>query len=117
MNGIKGFNVTIYRATNGWIVEHVDDDDSPVTEVFEVQDDDERGVVIFADLLWRLSDIIGPATNRYDPARIYIDIRAGDKYEDRDADIQDAQHTYEQDDTPVGAELGAVWMGNTVGVE
>ena len=73
----------IEAVSNGYILRCLDDDEHdtpPVTSVFGNGDDlpDAR---TFADLLHEIRDLIGPADSRYDPERVYIELRPGDKYE------------------------------------
>jgi hypothetical protein len=56
-----------------WLVVKRNDDDviNPSRETMEA----------FVDLLWRITDLIGPTTSRYSPQRIKISLEAGDKCE------------------------------------
>lgn len=75
----------LIMALNGWIIEYQEDESEPVKrQVFSYADsfDDEEEVKAFAQLLWSLNDLIGPSTSRYSKARVYIEVKPGDKHED-----------------------------------
>lgn len=75
----------LIMALNGWIVEYQEDESEPVKrQVFSYSDsaDDVEEVKAFAHLLWSLTDLIGPSTSRYSKARVYIEVKPGDKHDD-----------------------------------
>lgn len=73
-------------AINGWLIREQPDEIDERSEVYvfsftdSLNDVDE--VKAFAQVLWRLNDLIGPTTSRYSPARIYVEVKPGDKHED-----------------------------------
>lgn len=74
--------ITIESADNGWIVHY-----KQVTRrkaVFSVPNNggDAQEVETFSNVLWFINEQIGPTTGRYSPARIYVEVKPGDKYED-----------------------------------
>ncbi len=76
----------IETASNGWLIRKEPDeiDDMSQLHVFSHADSlhDVEEVKAFADMLHALNDLIGPSTSRYSPARVYIEVRSGDKYAD-----------------------------------
>jgi hypothetical protein len=70
----------IRRVQNGAVLRVEPDDEEPDEEiVYQEQEDGE--VEAFADFLRHLVEHYGPATSRYSPKRITIQIDPGDKYE------------------------------------
>ena len=78
--------VTIEIAANGWLIRTQPDFSQDKTETFvysHVDDfDDTDEVKAFAHVLWRVNDLIGPTTSRHSKARIYVEVKPGDKHED-----------------------------------
>jgi len=78
--------ITIEMAANGWLIRTQSDfpEDMPETFVYSHADsfDDTDEVKAFAQVLWRVNDLIGPTTSRYSKARIYVEVKPGDKHED-----------------------------------
>jgi hypothetical protein len=76
----------IETASNGWLIRKEPDefDDRSELHVFSHCDsfNDIEEVNAFATMLHTLSDLIGPTTSRYSPARVYIEVKPGDKHED-----------------------------------
>ena len=76
----------IETASNGWLIRKEPDeiDDMPQLHVFSHCDgfDDTAEVNAFAHMLHTLNDLIGPTTSRYSKARVYVEVKPGDKYED-----------------------------------
>ena len=74
--------IKIKNAINGWILEYRIDDDQTDTYVFSYEDSPagEGEVKTFAGLLRQIDSLIGPSTSRYSEHRVYVDVRAGDKY-------------------------------------
>jgi hypothetical protein len=76
--------VTIETASNGWLIrtEPSFTDDMPELHVFSHSDsaDTEEEVKAFAKVLWRVNDLIGPTTGRNSKARIYVEVKPGDKH-------------------------------------
>ncbi len=67
--------ILIDETINGskWLVAKPNGDDpiNPSRETMEA----------FVELLWRVTDLIGPTTSRYSPHRIKISFEPGDKYD------------------------------------
>ena len=78
--------VTIEMAANGWLIRTQSDfpEDMPETFVYSHADsfDDTDEVKAFAQVLWRVNDLIGPSTSRHSKARIYVEVKPGDKHDD-----------------------------------
>jgi len=78
--------LTIETATNGWLIRTKPDfpDDRPELYAFSFVDsaDDTEEVKAFAQVLWHLNSLIGPTTSRYSKARIYVEVKPGDKHDD-----------------------------------
>lgn len=78
--------VTIEMAANGWLIRTQSDfpEDMPETFVYSHVDDfdDTDEVKAFAKVLWRVNDLIGPTTSRHSKARIYVEVKPGDKHDD-----------------------------------
>ena len=78
--------LTIETAANGWLIRKEPDevDDRSDLYVFSDADsfDDTDGVKAFAHVLRCLNDLIGPSTSRYSKARVYVEVKPGDKHED-----------------------------------
>jgi hypothetical protein len=71
----------IKKAKNGYIVQ-CDDEDSPM--VFqELSDEILDEVDAWAYFLRELTDCYGPSTSRYSPKRIYVEVKPGDKFDDK----------------------------------
>lgn len=67
--------VTITKMNNGFVLEAVDSEGEPeVCEVYEGYRD------ALARLLREAVEYLGEGGSRYDPDRIHIDLRPGDKY-------------------------------------
>lgn len=82
--------LTIETAANGWLIRKEPDeiDDRCELYVFSHCDsfEDIEEVNAFATMLHTLNDLIGPTTSRYSPARIYVEVKPGDKHEDFEED-------------------------------
>jgi hypothetical protein len=78
--------VIIETALNGWLIrtEPSFTDDTPELHVFSHSDSavTEDEVKAFAGVLWRVNSLIGPTTGRNSKARIYVEVKPGDKHED-----------------------------------
>lgn len=78
--------LTIETASNGWLIRKEPDelDDRSELHVFSHSDsfDDTAEVHAFARVLWCLNDLIGPSTSRYSKARVYVEVKPGDKHDD-----------------------------------
>ena len=78
--------ITIEMAANGWLIRTQPDhpEDTPETYVYSEDSDwdDTVDVKAFARVLWCLNDLIGPTTSRYSKARVYVEVKPGDKHED-----------------------------------
>jgi hypothetical protein len=74
--------IKIERAANGWIIKHQCDDDEPREfYVYDTGDDSERDTAeSFADVLWKIKELIGPQESRYSAHRVVIRIEPGDKH-------------------------------------
>jgi hypothetical protein len=78
--------VTIETAVNGWLIRT--ESDFPEGRfglyVFSHSDsmDDTAEVNAFARVLWCLNDLIGPTTSRHSKARVYVEVKPGDKHDD-----------------------------------
>jgi hypothetical protein len=76
----------IETAANGWLIRKEPDeiDDRSETYVFSHGGDldDTAEVNAFARVLWCLDDLIGPTTSRHSKARVYVEVKPGDKHED-----------------------------------
>ena len=77
--------ITIEMAANGWLIRTQSDfpEDMPETLVYSYADsfNDTDEVKAFAEVLWRINDLIGPTTSRHSKARVYVEVKPGDKYE------------------------------------
>ena len=77
--------ITIEMAANGWLIRTQPDhpEDRSETYVYSHADsfNDTDEVKAFAEVLWRINDLIGPETSRHSVARIYVEVKPGDKYE------------------------------------
>ena len=77
--------VTIETAVNGWLIRTQSDfsEDMPELYVYSHSDSTHHTdeVKAFAEVLWRINDLIGPTTSRHSVARIYVEVKPGDKYE------------------------------------
>ena len=84
--------VTIETARNGWLIRREPDELDETTEVFVYgfsnDGDDVDEVKSFASFLWRITELLGPTTSRYSEARIYIEVKPGDKYIDGIDELQ-----------------------------
>jgi hypothetical protein len=78
--------VIIETALNGWLIrtESSFTDDMPELHVYSHSDsaDTQDEVKAFAGVLWCLNSLIGPTTGRNSKARIYVEVKPGDKHED-----------------------------------
>ena len=78
--------VTIETALNGWLIrtEPGFTDDMPELHVYSHSDsaDTEDEVKAFAGVLWCVNSLIGPTTGRNSKARVYIEVKPGDKHND-----------------------------------
>ncbi len=76
----------IETAANGWLIRKEPDeiDDRSELHVFSHGGDldDTAEVHAFARVLWCLNDLIGPTTSRYSKARVYVEVKPGDKHDD-----------------------------------
>jgi hypothetical protein len=74
----------IETASNGWLIRKEADatDDRSELHVFSHSDSavTEEEVKAFAGVLWRVNDLIGPTTGRNSKARIYVEVKPGDKH-------------------------------------
>lgn len=75
--------ITIMSAENGWILqEHLEEGEvRSGFSVFGHDETDEGQAKTFADLLWKLKEIMGPSESRYSAHRVMIRIEPGDKHE------------------------------------
>lgn len=76
--------VSIETAINGWLIRKEPDDIDDRIEL-SVHEHPERcdevgEVKAFAGVLMRLTELLCPTTSRYSAARIYVEVRPGDKY-------------------------------------
>jgi hypothetical protein len=70
--------VQISSAENGWVVENLSKDESENgLSVFSFETCEEEAQA-FADVLWKVKELLGPQESRYSPQRV---IEQGDKYE------------------------------------
>lgn len=78
--------VTIETAVNGWLIRTESDfaEGRSGLYVFSHSDskDDTAEVNTFASVLWCLNDLIGPTTSRHSKARVYVEVKPGDKHDD-----------------------------------
>ncbi len=78
--------VIIETALNGWLIRTEPDfpEDAPELHVYSHSDgaDAEEEVKAFAGVLWCVNSLIGPTTGRNSKARIYVEVKPGDKHED-----------------------------------
>lgn len=78
--------IIIETALNGWLIrtEPSFTDDMAELHVYSHSDsaNTEDEVKAFAGVLWRVNDLIGPTTGRNSKARVYIEVKPGDKHED-----------------------------------
>ena len=78
--------VTIEMAANGWLIRTQSDfsEDMPELYVYSHSDSthDTDEVKAFAEVLLRVNDLIGPTTSRHSKARIYVEVKPGDKHDD-----------------------------------
>lgn len=78
--------LTIETAANGWLIRKEPDEIDERSEVYVFSyNDSPEGVdevKSFSHFLWQLNDLIGPSTSRYSAARIYVQVKPGDKHED-----------------------------------
>ena len=78
--------VTIETAVNGWLIRTESDfpEGRSGLYVFSHSDskDDTAEVNAFARVLWCLNDLIGPTTSRHSKARVYVEVKPGDKHDD-----------------------------------
>ena len=78
--------VTIEMAANGWLIRTQSDfpEDRSETYVYSHADSthDTAEVNTFASVLWCLNDLIGPTTSRHSKARVYVEVKPGDKHDD-----------------------------------
>ena len=73
--------IKIERASNGWIIRHQEEDEPLDLHVFDTGDDSERDTAeAFADMLWKIKELIGPLESRYSAHRVMIHIEPGDKH-------------------------------------
>lgn len=75
--------ITIETATNGWLVRKEPDELDNRSELY-VYGYSEHGsetqeVETFASVLWSITELVGPTTSRYSKARIYVEVKPGDK--------------------------------------
>lgn len=75
-------SLVIKMASNGWILEDHSDPEMVRVQVFEGGDREEDDVKAMQQLLYTISDLVGPTTSRYSEHRIYVRIEPGDKFED-----------------------------------
>ena len=77
--------ITIEMAANGWLIRTQPDHPEDRSETYVYSEDsdwdDIAEVKAFAEVLWRINDLIGPTTSRHSVARIYVEVKPGDKYE------------------------------------
>ena len=78
--------ITIEMAANGWLIRTQSDfsEDMPELYVYSHSDSthDTAEVNTFASVLWCLNDLIGPTTSRHSKARVYVEVKPGDKHDD-----------------------------------
>ena len=78
--------VTIETAVNGWLIRTESEfpEGRSGLYVFSHSDsmDDTEEVNAFARVLWCLNDLIGPTTSRHSKARVYVEVKPGDKHDD-----------------------------------
>jgi hypothetical protein len=76
----------IETAANGWLIRKEADatDDTSELHVYSHSDgaDTEDEVKAFAGVLWCVNSLIGPTTGRTSKARIYVEVKPGDKHDD-----------------------------------
>lgn len=84
--------IKIETARNGWMIRREPDEIDEASEVFVYgysdDSDDVDEVKSFANFLWRITELLGPTTSRYSEARIYVEVRPGDKYMDGIGELQ-----------------------------
>jgi hypothetical protein len=75
--------IEITTAENGWIIKEQleEGEHRSGLHVFWHDDSDKLQAEAFADLLWKIKDLLGPSESRYSQHRVMIEIEAGDKYE------------------------------------
>ena len=78
--------IKIEIVENGWLITDETDPDGPRKLVFQRDDDvainpSQQTMEAFVELLWRVTDLIGPTTSRYSPHRLKISLEPGDKYD------------------------------------
>jgi hypothetical protein len=78
--------ITIETAVTGWLIRTQPDfpEDRSELYVYSHSDsmDDTAEVNTFASVLWCLNDLIGPTTSRHSKARVYVEVKPGDKHDD-----------------------------------
>ena len=77
--------ITIEMAANGWLIRTQSDHPEDRSETYVYSEDsdwdDIAEVKAFAQVLLRVNDLIGPTTSRHSVARIYVEVKPGDKHE------------------------------------
>ena len=78
--------IKIETVDNGWLITDESDPDGPRRLVVECENPftpnpSRETMEAFVELLWRITDLIGPTTSRYSPHRIKISLVKGDKCE------------------------------------
>ncbi len=75
--------IEIETASNGFILRTIVDGEVDTVDVFQDQGEaDESAVQTTAELLRYLNDILGPSTSRHAKARVYVEVKPGDKHFD-----------------------------------
>jgi len=84
--------IKIERAMNGWIIRHKEEDEPLDLHVFSTCDHSERETAeAFADMLWKIKELIGPVESRYSAHRVMITIQPGDKHSSHPDNQEDAE--------------------------
>jgi hypothetical protein len=78
--------IKIESVENGWILTDERDPQYPVKFVYKEAlganfYHSKETMKSFCELLWKVNEVIGPNTSRYDPHRVHISLKKGDKYE------------------------------------
>ena len=81
--------VTIETAVNGWLIRTESDFPEGRSGLYVFSHSSHSGsthdtaeVNTFASVLWCLNDLIGPTTSRHSKARVYVEVKPGDKHDD-----------------------------------
>jgi len=85
-----GFDIKIERAVNGYILKYKNENDCDVFEVFEADETKEDGEhIAFKYMVYRLTDILGPAINHHKKHNIFICVDEDCKVREFKEDLDD----------------------------